>query len=121
MSETIYTTTINKIGPEAEAFIAEGMIITFMDNAPAELADYCILHEGNDLKKDIIVGDQLKLGGNVYAVTAVGDIVNKNLNALGHITIRFDGATEAELPGTLSVEEKAIDTINVGDTITIER
>lgn len=121
MGKIIYTTTITKIGPEAKEFLEQGILITFKNNAPAELADYCILHEINDLKEDIEVGNQLIIGHNTYEITAVGDVVNQNLGTLGHITIRFDGASEAELPGTLSVENKIIQTINVGDTIKIEK
>lgn len=121
MSKTIYTTVITKLGESVNEFLEEGMLITFKDNAPAELAEYCILHSENDLREDIQVGDTLTLGQSAYAITAVGEAVNKNLSALGHITLRFDGSTEADLPGTLVLEEKEIDSINVGDIIKIER
>jgi len=121
MSKTIYKTVITKLGESINEFLDQGMIITFKDNAPAELAEFCLLHSENDLRKDIQVGDTLKIGERSFNVTAVGDAVNQNLSSLGHITLRFDGAEEADLPGTLVLENKEIGTLSVGDVITIER
>ena len=45
--------------------------------------------------------------------------ISVTLAGLGHCTIRFNGMTEAELPGTLYVEEKAVPEIKVGTTIQI--
>lgn len=121
MARTIYTTVITKLGASIDDFLSEGMLITFKDDAPAELAEYCMLHSENNLREDILVGDTLSIGNESYQITAVGDVVNQNLSSLGHITIRFDGANEVELPGTLSVEKKEVTELNVGDSIKIER
>ncbi|RLL41128.1 PTS sorbitol transporter subunit IIA [Oceanobacillus piezotolerans] len=121
MAETIYTTVVTKLGESVNEFLEQGMLITFKDNAPAELAEFCILHSENNLHKEIQSGDVLTIGEATYKITAVGDAVNKNLSSLGHITLRFDGADVADLPGTLSLENKEIKQINVGDVIKIER
>lgn len=121
MGKTIYKTVVTKLGESVNEFLEQGMLITFKDNAPAELAEFCLLHSENDLREDIQVGDKLKIGETSYTITAVGDAVNQNLDSLGHITLRFDGAEEADLPGTLVLENKEIGTLNVGDVITIER
>lgn len=42
--KTIYNTEVNKLGIMVEEFYGEKMIILFKDNAPEELADYCVLH-----------------------------------------------------------------------------
>lgn len=117
---SIYETTINKIGESVEAFLGEKMLILFGDNAPAELADYCLLIEMNQVNGPIKSGGLLHIGDNHYSITAVGDAVEKNLNALGHITLKFDGSTEPELPGTLYLEEKNIGKIEPGDRIVID-
>ena len=121
MAEIIYTTEVTKLGESVGEFLEQGMLITFKDNAPQELAEYCILHSENNLRQDIQVGDTLTIGEESYKITAVGDAVNKNLSSLGHITLRFDGSIEADLPGTLCLEEKSLKEINVGDKIKIER
>ncbi|MRG86784.1 PTS glucitol/sorbitol transporter subunit IIA [Salinibacillus xinjiangensis] len=122
MAETVYSTVVTKLGESVNEFLEQGMLITFKDNAPAELAEFCILHSENNLRKDIQAGDVLTIGSeHSYQVTAVGEAVNKNLQSLGHITLRFDGATEPDLAGTLSLEAKDISAINIGDEIKIER
>ena len=60
-----------------------------------------------------------KIDENEYKITCVGEEAPVTLAGLGHCTIRFNGMTEAELPGTLYVEEKAVPEIKVGTTIQI--
>lgn len=121
MTQTIYSTVVTKLGESVNEFLDQGMLITFKDNAPAELAEYCVLHSENDLKQDIQAGDVLSIGANSYQILAVGSAVNKNLESLGHITFNFNGDEEVDMPGTLSLEQKEIQPIQVGDQIKIER
>lgn len=121
MTQTIYSTVVTKLGESVNEFLDQGMLITFKDNAPAELAEYCVLHSENDLKQDIQAGDVLSIGKNSYQILAVGSAVNKNLESLGHITFNFNGDEEVDMPGTLSLEQKEIQPIQVGDQIKIER
>jgi PTS system glucitol/sorbitol-specific IIA component len=106
--EVVYKTLINGMGKNASEFIEHDMFVTFKDNAPEELKDYCYLHSENDLAKDIQIDDTLFLGERSYKVTAVGSEVNKNLRELGHITFKFSGETTAEIAGTLFLEKKEI-------------
>lgn len=115
----IYNTKITKIGPMVPGFYSEKMIIMFKENAPQELADYCVLHNINNLQEEIKPGYTLKIGDSEYKITAVGDVVNKNLRDLGHICLKFDGSTKAALEGTLYLEDKTIKEVSVGDTIEI--
>lgn len=119
--KTIYNTEVNKLGIMVEEFYGEKMIILFKDNAPEELADYCVLHGKNEVNDEIQVGDIFKIDGEEYKVTAVGDEVHKNLRDLGHICVRFDGSTNAELPGSLYLEDKEIKEIKEGTVIEVER
>lgn len=117
---TIYTTTVNNIGSEAELFKEEQMIVLFGENAPAELADYCYNIQVNPVEGNIEVGKQVYFDDVAFEITAVGNVVEKNLADLGHITIRFNGDSNAELGGTLYVEEKDMPNINVGTKISIK-
>ncbi len=103
-----YETKINKIGPSVKEFLGEKMLILFGDNAPAELAEYCLLIDITDVEGEVKPGDTLLLGEREYNITAVGDAVKENLSSLGHITLKFDGAQTAELPGTLYLEDSEI-------------
>ena len=41
------------------------------------------------------------IGDQEWRITAIGDVAEKNLGALGHVTLVFDGASEPRLPGAL--------------------
>mgnify|MGYP001165989820 CR=1 FL=1 len=116
----IYETEVTNIGPEAEMFQAENMLIFFGDEAPETLADYCYNIVLKNSTGEITPGMTFTFDDQSYKITAVGDVVKKNLDDLGHITLRFDGSTEAELPGTLYVEDKPMPTIQVGTKISIQ-
>lgn len=115
----IFSTTVQGIGSEAATFAAEGMYVLFGDNAPAALADYCYTIVMNPTAAEILPGQTLVLDGTAFPVTAVGSLVRRNLDGLGHITINFDGAGEAALEGTLHVSG-AVPALAVGSTIAIE-
>jgi glucitol/sorbitol PTS system EIIA component len=116
---TKFDTQINNIGPSVTDFLGEKMLILFGENAPAELAEYCLLINVKNVEDDIEVGDKLLLGNHEYKITAVGDAVKKNLSSLGHITLKFDGSENPELPGTLYLEDKEIQEVKLGDQIRI--
>ena len=117
----IYKTKINKIGALASAFSDEKMLILFGEGAPEELKDYCLSIDIQPVEEDVMKGDELLLGGESYKVTAVGEAVAQNLANLGHITLKFDGASTAELPGTLYLEQKELPKVLAGDWIQIKR
>lgn len=115
----MYRTVIKAIGAEAETFKSENMLILFGENAPDTLKDYCYTIEVNPVEKDIESEMILKIDSQEYSITAVGEVVGKNLNDLGHITIKFDGNTTADLPGTLHVEANEFPALEIGTTIEI--
>ena len=83
-----YSTTVQELGEQVNAFKGAGMLIMFNENAPQELREYCILHRGNKLEDTVQPGDIFKLGDTSYKVVFVGNQVQKNLKDLGHITLR---------------------------------
>lgn len=120
--EKIYTTKVQKLGSMVEAFKGEKMMIMFNENAPEELADYCVLHRGNRLTSIVEAGDIFKIAEETYEVVYVGNQVQKNLKDLGHITLRFNNNCEGEsLEGSLYLEDKAIVDIKPGIEISIMR
>ena len=111
----IYSTIVKDLGPMAEDFIGEKMIILFNENAPAELAEFCVLHTGNELTDTVEVGDILKINDTEYKI-----VVQKNLKDLGHIALRFNNNEEGEsLEGSLYLEDKAVSLPSVGSEIAI--
>lgn len=120
--QTIYETKVKELGSLVEAFLSEKMLILFKVNAPEELRDYCVLHEGNNLNAQITAGDIFCIGGEGYEIAYVGDQVQKNLQDLGHITIRFNGNVDSEsLEGSLYVADKPVVLPKIGDKVKIIR
>lgn len=118
--KTIYATEVTGIGSLADSFRSERMIILFKDNAPEELADYCVLHSGNLVYGQLQAGDLLSIGSRQYPVIHVGDEVQLNLEQLGHITLRFSGETDG-LGGSVYLAAAEAPEISVGDEITFYR
>lgn len=102
--KTLYESTFVAVGPLASESLEDNFIITFGEGAPQDVAEYCFIHR-NDINnaEKLAIGSLLTLGEQQYPVTAIGEVARQNLHELGHITIRFDGATEAEFPGMVHV------------------
>lgn len=119
MPQVIYQTKIVSIGEFAEETLESDMLITFKDGFSSDLADYCFIHQHGELKQPVQVGQLLSIGTTQYEISAVGEVANENLKELGHITIRFNGGSEAELPGSVHVHGKTPEKVFVGDEIII--
>lgn len=119
MSNIIYQSKISQIGEFAQDALTDGMLILFKIGAPADLADYCFVHSHDDLKQDLQVGQTIYLGKQSYKITAVGDVASVNFCELGHITLKFDGNSQAELPGTIHIKGETLSQLFVGDEIRI--
>ncbi len=106
--EYVYRTEITEVGPEVEEFLdTAGIMITFEDGAPPELAEISILHKHTDRREEPpVAGDTVVIGDREFRITAVGGIAWKNMLELGHAVFKFNGASEAELPGEICVEEQ---------------
>lgn len=114
----IYENTVKSKGNSVTEF-GDTMLITFGDSAPDALKDYCYGIDAKPTNGTIKVGQYLDIDGHRYEILVVGDIAEKNLVELGHVTVNFTGDSEG-LPGALVVENKPAPTINVGSVIKIE-
>lgn len=116
MSEKIskYKATVTEIGPLVTEFIEEGILVFFGDDAPPELREFSIIHDGKTLAADVAPDDKLIIDDDQYTVLAVGEVANKNLSNLGHLIIKFNGQTTPQLPGDVCVEEKPVHQVKIG-------
>lgn len=119
--KTIYSTTIEDIGIKAGEFIEADMFITFKENVPQDLKDYCFIHNENNLVEEIKTKDMLYIDDTAYEIKAVGEFVNTNLSELGHITYNFLGEVDAKVGGTLYLEKKEIAPMVIGTSLKIMR
>ena len=83
------------------------------------MREFSIIHNGTKLEEYIVPGDEILLDDSSYKVLAVGNVANLNLANLGHLIIKFNGLTEAKLPGDVCVEKKKIQPIKIGTVLTI--
>ncbi|MEG0855655.1 MAG: PTS glucitol/sorbitol transporter subunit IIA [Terrisporobacter sp.] len=118
---TIYKNTIKNIGAEVTAFEGEEMFILFGDNAPDTLKDFCYTIDIQPVSEKIEVGNTVVIDGSEYKITAIGHVAEQNLASLGHVTIVFDGATEASLPGSIYVEGTSVPKLTIGSEILIKK
>ncbi|TFC02509.1 PTS glucitol/sorbitol transporter subunit IIA [Cryobacterium mannosilyticum] len=116
----IYRTEVGDIGDQVDSFLDEGMFILFGQGAPDTLKDYCYIVDINASTAAIEPGQQLNLDEQLFTITAVGDVARKNLDGLGHITVVFNGATEAHMHGSVYVEAGTPPKLRVGSVITIQ-
>jgi len=116
----IFEAKVIQVGPEAQNMIQDAnMLILFGEEAPEDLAEYCFKIDNKDLLGSIQKGGKLVVDSEEYLITAVGNVVEKNLTGLGHITISFDASEEGSLPGTLHVAADKEVVIAQGTTIQI--
>ncbi|MBJ9999710.1 PTS glucitol/sorbitol transporter subunit IIA [Erwinia sp. S43] len=113
--KTVYESTFVAVGAEAMSALEDNFIITFGEGAPEDVAEYCFIHR-TDINNGgtFGAGSVLAIGEQHWPVTAVGEVARENLRDLGHITVRFDGAAEAEFPGTVHVSGAAPSAIGAG-------
>lgn len=116
----VYENRVKGAGDMVSAFQGEKMFILFGDNAPDTLKDFCYTIDIKDTNKEISVGQILDIDGSKFEITAVGNVAEKNLTSLGHMTVVFDGSKEAALPGSIYVENADMSELKIGTTIKIE-
>lgn len=84
---------------------------------PTILRVIALYTKASELTAELSPGQQMKLNDKNYRVTAVGRVATANLRQLGHITLNFDGADIAELPGTVHLYGEPPQIIQPGDQI----
>lgn len=94
-----YNVDIAELGSNFEDMLQSGLLILFNNTAPDDLKPFCVITEENTEEGKVEVGDEVTIVDRTYTVTAIGDVANENLYSLGHVSLCFDGAEEAKLPG----------------------
>lgn len=115
--QTIYETTITHIGDFAREALEDRMLITFREGAPADIQDYCFIHQHGVTDGELHRGACMELANVRYPVTAVGEVAMQNLRELGHITLRFDGSEQAEFPGSVHVKGMTPQDVPLGSVL----
>ncbi len=114
-----YQAQVKFIGPLATEFLNEGIAVLFNMSAPDELREFAILHDGVELSAEVVAGDTVEIGTEAFKVLAIGPVANGNLADLGHLSLKFNGHHEVEMPGDVCLEAKPMPHITVGTIIRI--
>lgn len=96
-----YLTTVVSQGVEADSFLADGLAITFGADAPEELKPFCFVLASASLEGSIKVGQRTLIADQSWTITAIGEVAQQNLAALGHVTFIFDGAKVPQMAGAI--------------------
>lgn len=104
----------------ASKFMAEGIMLIFPESTEmTEIKEYSYLIEQAEVQGNITVGDLVRIGENDFAITNLGEIAQKNLVELSHITLKFGSPTTSVMPGTIYLENKEIPQIEKGTKLSI--
>lgn len=114
-----YATTVTSVGVLVPDFVEQGMLIIFGDNAPAELHEICALHRPEITVGGVEPGDVLWLDDASFTILSVGSVANANLTALGHVSFKANGSTDAQLPGDISLQDAALPQLHEGSRVRI--
>ncbi|HDX1192358.1 TPA: PTS glucitol/sorbitol transporter subunit IIA [Pasteurella multocida] len=119
--KTLYQSRFIQIGNFAAEALDDGMLITFKQGVPEDIADYCYIHTHGELHENLQLGDQVNFNEEPYYITALGDVANLNFKELGHVTWRFDGAVVAEFPGSIHLQGPPPKSVAINSLFTIKR
>ena len=119
----VYQTTVTAVGELVSDFRDQGILVFFGEGAPAELHEFSILHKVEISERAPEVGDLIRINSEDFSeefqVLAVGSVASDNLLNLGHLDLKANGLTEAELPGDVNVEARPLPMIKVGDKLEV--
>jgi PTS system glucitol/sorbitol-specific IIA component len=115
----VYSTTVTAVGELVSDFRDQGILVFFGEGAPEELHEFSVMHKVEISERAPITGDLIRINDEEFDVLAVGSVVSDNLLNLGHLDLKANGLTEAELPGDTNVEARSLPMINVGDKFEI--
>jgi len=114
-----YSATVLHVGPLVSEFTDAGILVFFGENAPEELYEFSIIHDGKTLEADLVPGDIISLDDEKYEILAIGEVANLNFKNLGHLVMKVNGKTEVDLPGDVCVEEKPLVLLQPGSRLEV--
>lgn len=119
----VYSTTVTAVGELVSDFRDQGILVFFGEGAPIELHEFSVLHKVEISQRAPEIGDLIRINSEDFSeefqVLAVGSVASDNLLNLGHLDLKANGLTEAELPGDVNVEARPLPMIKVGDKLEV--
>ena len=119
MSKVVYSSTVTAVGDLVPEFRDQGILVFFGEDAPAELHEFSILHKVEVAERAAKEGDKIIINSDEFTVLAVGHVASENLLNIGHLDLKANGETKADLPGDVNVEKRDLPTVKAGDKFQI--
>lgn len=109
MRTPLWTTTVTRIGNDAQEMFDAGVLILFAEPVPPALADVSVVHTPAGAPgREIQVGDVFEVAGRQYPVDEVGEKATENLRELGHVVLYLNSVDQKLLPGAVHVRGDAV-------------
>lgn len=122
LPETIFETQITEIGKDAYEMLSNNVLVLFGNDAPDLLKDICFMHTSKELQGDIIAGDCIEIGSELYNIVCVGKVACTTLSSMGHCSLIFGEVEDSEiLPGSVYLKERKTPKVEVGTCIRVIR
>ena len=120
--QVVYSSTFTAVGEQVAPFVeGHGILILFGADAPSELHDISALHDVEIATSGPRAGDTIEIAGRRIAVLAAGAVVEENLLRLGHVDLKANGASEADMPGDVCLPTGSLTVPSPGATFRILR
>lgn len=117
-----YTSKILHCGELASEFFTEGVMVFFGKQAPDELQEYSVIHEHDTLPTaELQAGDVITINEQQIEMLAVGKVANENFRNLGHLVLKFNDRTEAEMEGDVNARKADLPNPKPNSILTIDR
>lgn len=112
--------TITAIGAQALS-AKDPMVILFDESASPELREVALIQRfaSTAAQQSLVLatGDSLIMAGKEYPITHIGQLVNENLQTIGHITLIFGSEGPRDLQNALYLSEKVKPDFKTGTEI----
>ncbi|MDF2882645.1 MAG: sorbitol transporter subunit [Clostridiaceae bacterium] len=122
LAKIIFKTQIVEIGKDAYEMLENNVLVLFEQDAPELLKDICFMHTSKELRENIIAGDCIEIGSELYNVACVGNVACTTLSSMGHCSLIFGEVKASEvLPGSVYLKERKVPTVGVGTCLKVIR
>lgn len=122
LTKAIFKTEIVEIGKDAYEMLKNNVLVLFGDDAPELLKDICFMHTSKELRENIIAGDCVEIGSELYNIACVGNVACTTLSSMGHCSLIFGEVKASEvLPGSIYLKERNIPKVEVGTCLKVIR
>lgn len=113
------TSKIIEIGPNA-IVESDPIAILFGPEATSNLKSVAVIQDFEDdhPKFNLKRGSQIKIHDTTYTITFCGELVNANLQGVGHVTLCFTPIPETPLESVIYLSPEKFPKFSVDDKIT---